>query len=177
MVDAPRPVYMHTQIHPLKSVRISIPKELNNRSFVFRKYFALGDAKTTNLSERLGDFDEAFFDNAKYKCQMPQQFCFIDVPTHKVDTFQQNTKIADPWDFRLPIKLVGRIKSKQLKGEDGPLLVDGNSNIFICRDCHNNLKMVELYFYQSTQSWKISSADFNLGHVLEGPCRIFLACR
>ena len=168
---------MHTQVKSLKSVRIAIPEELTNRSFVFTSYFALGDEKTTNLSERLGDFDHSFFNNAKCKCQMPSAFSFVDQSAQQSDSFKNVTEFCDPWDSRVPIKFVGFLKQNQLTAGPGYLLTDGSSNYFVCRSCDDKLKLVELCFHQRTHSWKISSTDFDFEHLIKGPSRIFLACR
>lgn len=169
---------MHTQVKSVKSVRVQIPEELSNRSFCFKTYFALGNERTTNLSARLGDFDDAFFNNAKCKCQMPPALSFVDTSVHQVETIACVMASVDPWESRVPIKLVGFFKQKQLTGlEDGLLLADGRSNHFICRSCNDELKLVEMHLHQPSRSWRISSVNFDPNHAIEGSCRIFLGCR
>ncbi len=172
--------FMHTQVKTIPSVGILVPESLNDRSFLFSEFFSFGDEKTTNISARNKDFDASFFTRCKKKCQMPNKICFKDVPSGMLSTLLSvsGAELAlKLWDLRVPIKLVGYLKDQQKKGQSGPLLTDGNLNIFICRDQHDELKKVELWFDQKSRSWKIASGPMESGQLLEGPCRLFEACR
>jgi hypothetical protein len=172
---------MHTQIRALLSVSHSIPVVLNNQSFCFKNCFGLGDELTTNLSFRSRDFGDLFLPVANCKCDMPKDFYFQDVPEQQVDTAETFISAHAPevenqaWYCRVPIKLVGYLKDEQKLGEQGVLLTDGNSNFFLCRNCENQLTLVELKFGRS--SWTVTSLPWQGDCVLEGPCRFFMACR
>jgi hypothetical protein len=172
---------MHNKIASIPSVRHSIPVSLNNRSFCLMSSFSLGDESTTNLRSRSGNFKDLFLPVADSKCDMPKNFYFQDVPEQQVDMAETFISAHAPevekqdWYCRVPIKLVGYLKDEQKIGEQGVLLVDGNSNFFLCRNCENQLTLVELKFDKS--SWTATSLPWHGDYVLEGPCRFFMACR
>lgn len=173
-------LFMHTQIHTLQSVGIPVPNSLSCHPFLFSEVFSLGNSDTTNISERNKDFDISFFTRCKKKCQMPEKVCFRDVPAGILDTLLSVSGAhpsSEIWNLRVPIKLVGHFKDQQKTGQTGPLLVDGNINIFICRDQYDKLKKVELWFDQRSHSWKITASSMEPGQLLEGPFRLFVSCR
>ncbi len=160
----------------ITSKHIVLPKTLSNKSFVFGKYFGLGDEKTTNLIQRLGDFDDAFYQNSGRSCEIPEAIRYINLPEFHVRSFAEIVENVNGEKLRIPIKAVGWLKNCQLTGrEKGDLLTDGQPNLFVCRSrADNRLRLVRLHL---NKGWRISSERYDEQHMITGPCRIFVACR
>lgn len=146
--------------------------------FTFKELFSYGDSSTTNLSFRGGNFDEAFHDNARAHCEMPDECLFVDVS--KDEPLANLIETHDPdqiWKMRVPIKLVGHLKNQQKNGEEeGPLLTTGGKNVFLCRSRgDNSLEFVEMWFENGT--WKIKSQPYVSPVNISAGSRLFVADR
>lgn len=118
---------------------------------------------------------------------MPSAAKFIDVPYAHDGTIQVFLKEAhafkEYWGLRVPIKLVGYLRNIQKHAQKGHLTTCGIPNIFLCKAVDGKLQLVRMHYIPydeekpSSNSWSICSSIFNPDEVLEGPMRIFVACR
>lgn len=169
--------YMLLQTKAVMSEAISI--EITSRSFNFSSFFSLGDEKTTNLSKRLGTFSDSFWDVSNESCKMPKAFCFAEISAENNETIKSVLKVKSDeelWDIRVPIKLVGHLKDLQKTGQSGSLLVDGQPNVFLCRDHESRLQVVQLRFDLS-KTWAIHSALYTGVFPFTESSRFFVASR